>query len=118
MSYTKGEWKFEDIPGRGMIITAYIEKPKQMQPIYNVSIRPQVEITDDGRLCVTLSYSDWRQFPSDDWREMQRANGRLMTSAPELLEACKEVLNMPRQFHIPCALVTKLGQAIAKAEGR
>ena len=52
-----------------------------------------------------------------EFRGEQEANARLIAAAPNLLEACKEVLNMPPQFNIPCDLVNKLGQVIAKAEG-
>ena len=60
-----------------------------LQPIYNVSIEPSFQIDANGALCMHLSYDSWRQFPSPDFRTMQRANGYLMAAAPEMYAALK-----------------------------
>ena len=46
------------------------------------------------------------------------ANARLIASAPELLEVCKDIIGMDREYHIPTELVEKLSKAISKAEGK
>ena len=43
-------------------------------------------------------------------------NKHLKEVNAELLEACKDVINIPQQFNIPVDLVNKITQAIAKAE--
>jgi len=47
----------------------------------------------------------------------QRANAALIAAAPELLEACQAVINMPSEFNCPVAVVEMISKAIAKAEG-
>ena len=34
----------------------------------------------------------WMQFEPEQWSEMQKANARLIAAAPDLLEACDELL--------------------------
>jgi len=50
--------------------------------------------------------------------EEMEANGNLIAAAPDLLEACKELLDMITDNRLHGPEVYKAAQAIAKAEGR
>lgn len=53
--------------------------------------------------------------------EKDKANARLIAAAPDLLEACKAVVEratMIGDIHRPSPMVVKCIQAIAKAEGK
>ena len=61
-----------------------------LQPIYDISLHPSLMVgRDDGLVYAMLTYESYRQFPSVDFKEMQRANARLIAAAPDLLEAAK-----------------------------
>lgn len=98
--HTPGPWKVEDHAGVGLEIFATVNLgPEQceasasttpsgplLQPIYNVPLRPEIKVGDDGIAYVKLAYEDWRQFPSIAFKKMQKANAYLIAAAPELLE--------------------------------
>ena len=50
--------------------------------------------------------------------ENKEANARLIASAPELLEACKVILDADMGKSLPKSYRTMLEQAIAKVEGK
>jgi hypothetical protein len=41
---------------------------------------------------VMLWAARWVQFPTKEWDEMQLANGQLFAAAPDLLDACKRLI--------------------------
>lgn len=94
--FTPGPWEARDEKGAGLQILAVADigssldsagSRQVLQPLYKVSIKPTLSVGDDGRVHMLLSYEDWRQFPTVNFKEMQRANARLIASAPELFEA-------------------------------
>jgi len=110
MSHTPGKW---EAVGEGMGSEIYGNVPFDSNCI---------EFTlKKGRQL--LFYAPFVQFPSKEYQEMQTANARLIASAPELLEAGKEVLHIIEMCHIPGSsnpesATGKLRKAIAKAEGK
>jgi len=55
--------------------------------------------------------------PDKKTEEIWKDNARLIASAPELLEACKDALDKVNSGSFPNT-IKRLEQAIAKAEGR
>lgn len=66
-------------------------------------------------VCTLVAYEKWIQFPPKEWKEMQKANARLISTSPELLAALKEVVAISDRKH---AAWDKAKAAIAKAEGK
>ena len=58
-----------------------------LQPIYNVPARPSLQVGDDGKVWATISYDSCRQFPSNDFIAMQKANADLIAASPEMFVA-------------------------------
>lgn len=117
--YTPMPWEVKEIAGAGIEIFAKVDIGKEdmsggvLQPIYNVSLTPSLHVGRDGIVRAMISYESWRQFPSINFQEMQKANAYLIASAPELLEACKMAL----QYISEEKTVYKIIQeAITKAE--
>ncbi len=119
--HTPGPWEVRGPDGTGWQVHAHVPSLDRATTIEQIPIRPTVSISDDGKVYVCLSYEDWRQFPSDDWREMQAANARLIAAAAELYEALGELVACHEGggFVEPDAsLLAQARAAIAKAEGR
>jgi len=123
--HTPRPWKFEAKPGSNIYISARVDIGKEdmskgrLQPIYEVSLRPQLRVGEDGIVYAVLSYDNRIQFPSVDFREMQKANACLIAAAPDLLEALRPFANFACddwQTHGCYNCIAK--QAIAKAEGK
>lgn len=77
----------------------------------------------NDRVWTNESLEDMKQICSISGNRGDRdANARLIASAPELLEACKQVLSssvfQEEGFELPDRLRIHLEQAIAKAEGK
>jgi hypothetical protein len=94
--HTPGPWMAEDQPGSGICIKAKVDLGKDnydggLQTIYHVPIKPCLFICDDGGVMAQLSYEGWRQFPSKNFQEMQRANALLIASAPDLLDTVHDL---------------------------
>ncbi len=51
------------------------------------------KLTKEGELWGLLCYEQYVQFPSKIWEGMQEANVRLITASPDLLAACKALIN-------------------------
>ena len=122
--HTPGPWTIRGIQSSGLSIMAHVEIGKedmsggQLQPIYEVSIKPHLQIGDDGRVHMDLTYESWRQFPSIDFQEMQKANARLIAASPDLLAACRAALeDCQSDDWAESGLGKQLQAAIAKAEG-
>jgi hypothetical protein len=95
--FTPGPWTLIDSPSAGLEIHAAVDLGREKQchdesvptgpvlrRLYEVSLKPSVRIGEDGRAHVMLAYEEWRQFPTVNFQEMQRANARLMADAPNL----------------------------------
>ena len=135
MEYTKGEWEVRDIPSHGLEIYAKVNIGKDenggvVQPIYDVDIKPNLSIDNDGKVWMMIAYESWRQFPSTNFQEMQKANANLIAAAPDMYQALKECLVliedlMPGVANIALQNYRRLNEApvtgnraIAKAEGK
>lgn len=87
---TPGPWELRDLPSHGIEIWAPVNiggKPGQetIQPIYDLSVKPQLRVLDDGTTEMIIAYESWRQFPSPNFQEMQKANARLIICAHSIL---------------------------------
>ena len=76
-------------------------------------------LNEKGELWGLLCYESYVQFPSDNWEKMQEANIRLITAAPDLLEACKGLMGIltSKQINRFPNNYKKAKKAIAKAGG-
>lgn len=93
MEHTKGPWVFGGIHSR--------------------------EIYDTQRYRAICKLSTGTLYAPEADTEMQ-ANARLISAAPDLLEACQSVwehINSPID-HIPGSVIEKVQQAILKATGK
>lgn len=54
-----------------------------------------------------------RENNTDPWE----ANARLIAAAPELLEACKDMLTWVNSQHVDAQVIDAMRNAVAKAEG-
>ena len=94
--HTPGPWQTRENVGAGIEILADVEvggtpTGENIQPIYQVDVRPMLSVGEDGRVTAMLTYESWRQFPSVDFQAMQRANARLIASAPDLLAVLRSL---------------------------
>jgi hypothetical protein len=123
--HTPGPWTCKDVVGAGLQIWASVNLGKTMyseglQPIYRIGIKPQLVVGDDGIAAAQMCYEDWRQFPSVNFTEMQKANARLIAASPELLGMVKSLLMCVSAHGLEpfCnATATAARELIAKAEG-
>ena len=107
--FTPGPWKRKATEGdyAANVIHAQVniggdEGGALLQPIYQVPIRPSLAVGHDGKVYARLTYDDYRQFPSRDFRAMQLANARLIARAPELVEEIRRLRKAIRV--LPCYL--------------
>lgn len=114
--YTSGPWIDKGSGTTGHEIKAKIAKiGKEFMAIFHTpEVRDlSLQINEKGEIWALLAYERWVQFPSDDWKEMQKANVQLITAAPDLLEALKR--SRGQWIHSVNADICLA--AIAKAEG-
>lgn len=101
--HTPGPWEYQNKDGTGIEIRAKLPfGPLQHYKVdghelYSFMRLPSLDdvsirMTKDGELWAHIAYEEWVQFEDDRWREMQQANGKLITAAPDLLEACKKIV--------------------------
>jgi hypothetical protein len=84
-----GPWKLVDLKGAGLQIHA---TPTQTKfGVYKFVEGKIVKIYTLRKDPATIGVADesWIQFPTEEWDEMQRANGYLIAAAPEMYEALK-----------------------------
>ena len=103
--HTEGPWELRDVVGSGLEIWARVDLGKSrceqtdlatgpyLQPIYEVSIEPQLRVGKDGTVEAHICYESWRQFPSINFQEMQRANAKLITASPEMADSLFRLTN-------------------------
>ena len=121
MKFTPGPWEAKYIPSSGLKIIAKVDIGKEdmsngvLQPIYDLSVKPELRVNDNGSVTMELAYESWRQFPSVDFKAMQEANASLIAAAPDMYEALKTVCgNCWDNDSCPACYVKA---AINKAEG-
>lgn len=90
-AHTPGPWEFRHSSGAGLGVWADVSTV--MGPKFSnlIEIYGQNSI---GAPKFQIFYECWVQFPKRDWEEMQEANGRLVSAAPELLAALQGVLRV------------------------
>jgi len=96
--FTRGQWKATNVPGAGVKIKALFKKINK-NPLSFFCTPSKKDITfrvnEDGEMWGELAYEEWVQFdPFEGWKDMQDANGQLMATAPELLDACENSLKI------------------------
>lgn len=87
---TQGAWELRNFESSGIQIWAPVNiggRPNQevLQPIYEIPIKPSLQIADDGNVYAMIAYEDYRQFPSPDFEAMQLANARLIICAHSIV---------------------------------
>lgn len=97
MKHTPGPWELEDAGNNTFEIRARVNVGRDegggvLQPIS--SLQPSLMVGKDGRVYASLVYDSYRQFPSLDFLEMQRANAQLMTAAPDLKDELNDATNL------------------------
>lgn len=91
---TPGSWELRDIPSAGLQIYGVLgpDKKKREMVEYNISGAVPVEIYGlASPYNILISSECWVQFSSKEWDEMQKANGNLISKAPELAQLCAEM---------------------------
>lgn len=125
--HTPGPWKWDDVPGAGIQISANVPKSARVG-LY--TYRTETDDGDTGMLftlgeaqIVRLADARWVQFSKPEWDEMQAANARLIAAAPDLLAACRGMVGLlgaleeERGLKMLGVSVDAMNVAIAKAEG-
>jgi hypothetical protein len=86
--FTPGPWSWQDVPGAGLQIHAPVyqvqgvELPAGLEKpimIYQLNYPANVQI----------AFERWVQFDPKGWHEMQVANAKLISAAPDLAQAIK-----------------------------
>lgn len=90
--HTPGPWTAEGTPEGGWRIEAVVSLEIGVEELLELFRGPAMKDihfyfdADKQQLCAMLAYI--REFPTQDWEEMQEANSLLVAAAPDLLEAC------------------------------
>lgn len=96
--HTPGPWTIIEREGTGLFIEAKVDIGKDdmsdgiLQSIYDIHLRPELYVGEDGSVTMRLCYKSWRQFPSTNFREMQKSNARLIAAAPVMLHALETIM--------------------------
>lgn len=126
--FTPGPWRVEDVPRAGLEISARVDIGKEdmsdgvLQPIYHVSLEPAVTVNIDGTVTATIAFESYRQFPSVNFKAMQRANANLIAAAPELYDVmdrvCRECMFIDDDdgYQNACE-ICDIGKVLRKARG-
>jgi len=94
MKHTKGPWEIKNTPGT-LEIWASVNLGRDqydvnLQPIYNVDIRPYIKVDEQGHATMMLTYESWRQFSSVNFQEMQKANAERIV---DCVNGCEGIEN-------------------------
>lgn len=130
MSHTPGPWSYRNAVGAGLQIEATLPAGFRGSAICRTAGERIRTMLFELRKQTTVQIADeqWVQFSTNEWDEMQEANARLISAAPELLEACKSVLAVGeclekpddenQRIYLGKRTIEKLRAAISKAEGK
>jgi len=98
MKHTPGPWKWENIPSAGFDIKAKIAFFKNKKPLSFFQLPTQntirFQLNERGELWGSISYETWVQFKSVKWKEMQKANARLIAKCPTMYKYIKKKADM------------------------
>ncbi len=124
--FTPGPWVLSENTNSGCAIEASVaigvsrieqeqaaQKGENIQPIYHVDIKPLLSVNEDGGVTVQLVYESWRQFPSVDFKKMQKANCDLMLQSP----AMYKMLEKLEKHHLDESCATAVHNLLAAARG-
>lgn len=115
--HTPGPWTYDDAPGRGLQIYGN-PGPMKGGPWSPTGGGPVgVWGLVESPAPITIGYERWVQFEPEGWSEMQKANARLIAAAPDLLEACKTIVQLGKSRYHDLGIDRMVEAAIAKAEG-
>ena len=96
MKHTPGPWEDQGSSSSGHEIKAKVAHIGEgaITLFHAPNMRDvSFNFTKEGELWGLLCYEQYVQFPSKAWEGMQEANVRLITAAPDLLAACKALMN-------------------------
>ncbi len=96
MKHTPGPWEDQGSCSSGHEIKAKVAHiGEELITLFHAPNMTDVtfQLTKEGELWGLLCYEQYVQFPSKIWEGMQEANVRLITASPDLLIACKTLMN-------------------------
>ncbi len=94
MKHTPGPWEDQGSCSSGHEIKAKVAHigEELITLFYAPNMRDvSFKLTEEGELWGLLCYEQYVQFPSKIWEGMQEANVRLITAAPDMIAALKEI---------------------------
>lgn len=123
--HTPGPWKFQDDAGAGIHIygpapfkancVEFTLKAQDQRLFTLPDLRVGTARHSTPESYPSLAYETWLQFPPAEWDAMQLANAKLISAAPELLDACERALNLLQDLGCHHEHVDQLSAAIVKA---
>ncbi len=118
---TPGPWAAENRPGAGWEVRGILPTGFQFDATYckaDGSAAFQIWVLTSPQ-SILISCERWVQFETKSWEEMQEANARLIAASPDLLEACKAIIDHPLVHATdPAAILARNAIAKAISEGR
>lgn len=117
-SHTPGPWELRDVVGAGFEIYAPVQLVETIKWPGNGPDKPIETYMLTGPAGHKLIACEiWVQFKPEGWKEMQRANGQLISAAPDLLDACEALLAELKNSGMGDSKTCNLAEsAIEKAE--
>ena len=106
--FTPGPWKVVGPDASGIRIQACV--PDEATDFVEFKLRSDIP---------TTIFSDvWRQFPSKEWDQMQKANASLIAAAPEMYTELERCLTLISDKHpYKDEIIKRVEKLLAKARG-